>query len=139
MSDAGTDGYVLDASAVLAFLNEEPGADLVESVLARSVMSSVNVSEVLKKVVEGDLWEPGLERDLEWLGVRIDPFGMIDARLSAAIWEVAPAAGLSLGDRACLALAHRLDLPTVTTDRAWFDLDLSIQVIDARDTLALSP
>lgn len=123
---------VLDASAVIALLVEEPGADLIERHLQDAHMSAVNVSEVLQKAAQRDLWEPGFESDLEALGVTIETFTTTDARVAAAIGEAAPLAGLSLGDRACLALAHRLDMPVVTTDSIWTTLDLGIRVVDAR-------
>lgn len=132
MTDAAQSGYVLDASAILALVNDEPGADFVEGLLSLAWMSAVNVSEVLQKAAKDDLWEPGFDSDLEALGVRIESFGRDDARLTAAMWEAAPRAGLSLADRACLALAYRLDLPAVTTDSIWSDLDLGVRIIDAR-------
>ncbi len=74
----------------------------------------------------------GLREDMEALGLLIVPFGFEDAERAAALWSKTTQAGLSLGDRACLALASRLSLPVLTADRAWSslqDLDISVRVI----------
>ncbi|MGZ4152310.1 MAG: type II toxin-antitoxin system VapC family toxin [Actinomycetota bacterium] len=125
---AGDGGVVLDASAVLALLEGEPGADEIEALLDGSVISAVNLSEVLQKTIEHDVDTDGLEYDLEALGVEIRAFGALQARAAAELWERAPRAALSLGDRACLALASGLDLAAVTADRRWSSLPLGVRV-----------
>jgi ribonuclease VapC len=119
---------VLDASAVLALLAEEPGADEVEALLDGSAMSAVNLAEVLQKSMQHDVDTEGLEYDLRGLGVELYPFDVIHARATAELWERAPRAGLSLGDRACLSLASGLGAVAVTTDRHWAELDIGIPV-----------
>lgn len=121
-------GVVLDASAVLALLEGEPGADDVEALLDGSIMSAVNLSEVLQKTIEHDVDTDGLEDDLEALGVEIRSFDTLQARAAAELWERAPRAGLSLGDRACLALASGLGVVAVTADRRWASLPLEVPV-----------
>lgn len=121
-------GVVLDASAVLALLEGEPGADDVEALLEGSIMSAVNLSEVLQKTIEHDVDTDGLEEDLEALGVQIRAFDTLQARAAAELWERAPRAGLSLGDRACLALASGLGVVAVTADRRWASLPLEVPV-----------
>ena len=121
--------FVLDASALLAQLHREPGAEVVEALGARSVISSVNWAEVLQKVIargSRELWE--VWQDWESLGLRILPFMAEDAELTAQLWSTSRQAGLSLGDRACLSLAQRLGLPALTADRGWAALDLEIEV-----------
>jgi ribonuclease VapC len=108
---------------VLALLQEEPGADVVESALDDAEMSSVNVSEVLQKAEQHGIDTEGLEVDIEALGVRLHAFDTRDARAAADLWHVTRAAGLSLGDRACLALAQRLGGVAVTADSRWAELD----------------
>jgi ribonuclease VapC len=108
---------------VLALLQEEPGADVVESALDDAEMSSVNVSEVLQKAERHGIDTEGLENDLEALGVRLHAFDIRDAREAADLWLVTRASGLSLGDRACLALAQRLGGVAITTDSRWAELD----------------
>jgi PIN domain nuclease of toxin-antitoxin system len=119
---------VLDASAVLALLAEEPGADELEALLDGSAMSAVNLAEVLQKSMQHDVDTEGLEYDLQGLGVELYPFDVIHARATAELWERAPRAGLSLGDRACLSLASGLGAVAVTTDRHWAELDIGIPV-----------
>ncbi|MFP3941333.1 MAG: type II toxin-antitoxin system VapC family toxin [Thermoanaerobaculia bacterium] len=116
--------YVLDASALLAFLQGEPGAELVEGVLELSVVSSVNWSEVAQKAGERGVPVVPTRRQLEALGLSFAPFGPADAERASELWSAGRRAGLSLGDRACLALASVLDTPALTTDRAWTELPL---------------
>ncbi len=108
---------VLDASAVLAFLAGEAGADRVEAALSGSVIGAANWSEGAQKVISrgGDL---GVVRALlASYDVAIEPVNEADAVAAAALWQ--PGSGLSLGDRLCLALGDRLDAEVLTADRAW--------------------
>lgn len=114
----GTGPIVLDASALLALLAEEPGADQIEALLEGAAMSTVNLSEVLQKSEQHGIDIEGLEFDLEALGVEFHPFDVSQARATADIWARARA-GLSLGDRACLALAGSLGRTAVTADPRW--------------------
>ena len=115
----GAGPHVLDASALLALLAEEPGADEVEALLDGAAMSTVNLSEVLQKSEQHGIDTEGLEFDLEALGVEFHSFDLTQARATADVRARAPRAGLSLGDGACLALAHSLGRAAVTTDRRW--------------------
>jgi PIN domain nuclease of toxin-antitoxin system len=119
---------VLDASAILALLAEEPGADEVESLLEGAAMSAVNLSEVLQKSEQHGIDTEGLESDLEALGLEFRDFDVAQARIAAEIWSRMPRAGLSLGDRACLALATTLDGTATTTDRRWASPKLGVPV-----------
>lgn len=119
---------VLDASALLAFLQNEPGADKVEAVLTRACISAVNMAETLSKLVEhGKPLDPVLYQ-LERLRLPVIPFDAAEAKIVASLWYPTRAAGLSLGDRACLALGLRLALPVLTTERAWAKLKLGVEV-----------
>jgi ribonuclease VapC len=115
-------GVVLDASALLAYFHDEPGADTVDAVLAESFMSTVNWSEVVQKSLARGVDTQGLREDVEALGVRVEAFTAEDAECAARLWPATRALGLSLGDRACLALGRRVGFPVLTTDRAWLDL-----------------
>ncbi len=120
--------HVLDASALLALLRKEPGADTVSSVLRRSVVSSVNWSEVFQKALVWDIEVRNIREGLEALGLHILPFTAQMAEEAARLWANTKQAGLSLGDRACLGLALNLRLPVLTSDRAWAVLDLATEV-----------
>jgi ribonuclease VapC len=117
---------VLDASAVLALLQEEEGADEVEGLLDGASMACVNLSEVIQKAEQHGVETEGLEYDLEALGIEFRDFGMLMARPTAELWSAG--SGLSLGDRACLALAQTIDAPAVTTDGRWVEAITSIAV-----------
>lgn len=110
---------VLDASAVLAVIFGEAGADRVASHLPGARISAVNVSEVMTKLVDLGMPEDTVDAIVEGLQLTVVPFEMAHARASARLRTLTRAAGLSLGDRACLALAGQLDVPALTTDRAW--------------------
>ncbi len=119
---------MLDASALLAMLQNEPGGDLVQELLETAAISSVNWAEVTQKALEGQMEIESLRHDLEALGLGIVPFTAALAETTARLRPVTRKAGLSLGDRACLALAAVLDLPAVTTDRIWPDLGLPLKI-----------
>lgn len=119
---------VLDASALLAYLKDELGSDLVDGVLAESVMSSVNWAEVVQKSVAAGVEVDGLLDDLQALGLRIEPFTLEDGEMAGRLWEQTRQAGLSLGDRACLSLGLRLGVPVLTADRTWATLNLLVDV-----------
>jgi PIN domain nuclease of toxin-antitoxin system len=107
---------VLDASAALAFLQGEAGADDVASRLAGSRMGAANLSEVLARM-GGGIEASVAEALLVARGVTIEPVSAQDARRAATLHATRP--DLSLGDRLCLALADRLDADALTADRAW--------------------
>jgi PIN domain nuclease of toxin-antitoxin system len=122
----------LDASALLALLQGEPGADRIEPMLDGAHVSAVNWSEVLQKSLARAVDVGGMAEDLAALGVRIQPFDEEDARAAAEIGARAPRAGLAMGDRACLALAERSGRTAVTTDRTWDRLNVGVQVLVVR-------
>ena len=119
---------ILDASAVLAFFHREPGTETVRSVLENSAISTVNLSEVIAKLVE-----TGTDPDKAVLLTQAQPFQPADhtleqAQVAGALRAATRQAGLSLGDRACLALALTLRLPVYTADRVWRNLPLDVDV-----------
>jgi PIN domain nuclease of toxin-antitoxin system len=120
---------VLDASAVLAYLKREPGYERVRETLANgAAISTVNLAEVYAKVVASGQPLDSVAARLLGLGAHPEPFTEQDARTSAALYQKTQPLGFSLGDRACLALGIRLDLPVFTTDHAWAQADLSLDV-----------
>jgi ribonuclease VapC len=116
---------VLDASAVLALLFREKGATEVEDVLGDSMISAVNWSEVVQKLAARGVPTPDA---LFVLGLRVEPFTLADARATAGLWARGRVLGLSLADRACLALADRFDAEAWTADRAWVTGDVGVRV-----------
>lgn len=109
---------VLDASALLAFVQDEPGADVVEQSLVRDARcGAANWSEVAQKVLAaGRDWDL-VRALLASYEVRVEPVTVDDAEWAARRWR--PGEGLSLGDRLCLALAERLDVEVLTADATW--------------------
>lgn len=123
---------VLDTSAILAWLRGEPGDDQVHGVLSTAHMSSVNWSELSQKLHQHGTDARRTVARLRAFGVQVQPFDDTDAVRAAELWSVTRACGLSLGDRACLALAEKLDAPAYTADRSWKDLqgvELDIRLI----------
>ncbi|MBN6739432.1 type II toxin-antitoxin system VapC family toxin [Acidithiobacillus sp. MC6.1] len=116
---------VLDASALLAYLNEEPGAEVVEkSLAAGSAIGTVNWAEVLSKAMEIGIAPETLAAELEKRGILgntldVLPLTIEDSKEIARLRPLTRPFGLSLGDRACLALGKRLHIPILTADRIW--------------------
>lgn len=110
---------VLDASAILAVLNREPGCDVVERYFAQGVVSSVNLSEVAAKLCDRGVNTHEVLEILSDLDLEIRAFDEAQALATGILREATRSLGLSLGDRACLALGMAEGIPIVTTDRAW--------------------
>jgi PIN domain nuclease of toxin-antitoxin system len=122
---------VLDASAILALIQEEPGAEVVKPLLKQSVMSTVNVAETLTSLQKIDIHP---EEGLEYISLLISEvvnFDLDQALEVSILYPKAMHKGLSLGDRACLALGKKYHTTIYTADNAWKDIcsELDIQLI----------
>ena len=120
---------VLDSSALLALLNSEPGSEkLTAELLSIAVCSTVNLAEVHSKLVskglsESDAWTASTAPVSELVD-----FTVAHAQLAGDLVRQTRPLGLSLGDRACLALGMELGAPVYTADRAWKKLGLPVQI-----------
>ena len=120
---------VLDASALLAVLNREPGAEnLPPELLAQATISTVNLAEAHTKLVR-----EGIDPDEAWEDVMgpiqdCAPFTAEQAKIAGSLVARTRSIGLSLGDRACLALGLTLKAPVYTTDRDWKSLKLGVRI-----------
>lgn len=120
---------VWDASAILAVLNREPGWEqLLEMGWATGWVSAVNLSEVAAKLADSGLTEDEVAQVLSAIELKVHPFEESDAFHTGVLRPLTRTLGLSLGDRACLALGIRLQKPVITTDRAWRNLELPVEV-----------
>ena len=120
--------WVLDASAALAFLQRQPGREAVEEVLDAAAISTVNVAEVAARLAEGDFSGSEIRQTVESLGTEVVDFDSGLAYRAAELRRATKHAGLSLGDRACLATAQRLGAGVLTTDRSWAGLEVGVEI-----------
>lgn len=120
---------VLDASALLALINQEKGFEIVEKYLPNSIMSSINLAEVVTVLMR--LGIPLAEVNDLLVGIikEIIPFDENQAYITAEWHQITKSLGLSLADRACLALASSKKLPVITADKAWGKIDKEIEII----------
>lgn len=110
---------VLDASALLAILNREPGSEQWADAVADGLISAVNLSEVVARLLDLGMPVADIRRAIDPLDLEVVPFDAAQAWTAGLLRPATKAAGLSLGDRACLALGRRMRLPVLTADRAW--------------------
>ncbi len=117
-----------DASAVLAFMFKEPGYEQAAALIGDSCLSTVNLSEVLGRLVRDGHDSQTFLDSLAETNILVVDFDAEQAKLAADLLPRSRPLGLSLGDRACLALALARGIPAVTADRAWTGADLGVEV-----------
>lgn len=110
---------VLDASAVLALIRNEPGADKVVPHIGRAAISAVNLQEVIKEMLLSGLNEPTVRELLDELRLDVRSHDVDAAYAAASLHAETKEFGRGLGDRSCLALAMQLAIPALTADREW--------------------
>jgi PIN domain nuclease of toxin-antitoxin system len=119
---------VLDASALLAFLRNEPGAGEVAAVLRMSCISAVNLAETISKMVEYGKPLEDVGYQIDRLRIPVIPFDAEQATIVASLWKATRVIGLSLGDRACLAVGLKMGRPVLTAERAWAKLEVGVSI-----------
>ncbi|CBE67679.1 MAG: type II toxin-antitoxin system VapC family toxin [Candidatus Methylomirabilis oxygeniifera] len=119
---------VLDASALLALLNQEEGAERVAPFLSDAVISTVNLAEIVTRLALAGMPETAIRETLAFLPLESVPFDIGQAIEVGLLAPTTKPSGLSLGDRACLILARRLDATAVTADQAWVNIDAGVAV-----------
>lgn len=123
---------VLDASALLCLLNDEAGADRVATILTRSVIGATNLAEVVSKLRERGLTLAEVQEVLGGLHLDVRPLSAAQAMTIGDLRPATRTLGLSLGDRACLALAIELGVELYTTDAALARAEVAIAVTNVR-------
>jgi len=119
---------VLDASAFMAMIQQEKGAEAVTACLPWAVISTVNLAEVVTKLIS-----TGMDEQVVWWHIAViscetAPFDEEQARTAGGLVKITRPYGLSLGDRACLALAIQRQATVYTTDKVWKELSLGIEI-----------
>lgn len=123
-----SDPWVLDASALLALLQREPGAERVLACFAQACISAVNLSEAIAKMAERGFSETFITQSIADLNLDVRPFDSELAQSAGLLRQSTRALGLSLGDRACLALSMQVGGTALTTDSIWAKLDFGVSV-----------
>lgn len=119
---------VLDASALLALVNQEPGQAVVAELLPRSLVSVVNASELVAKLTDQGMPKNEIQDVLVALNLTVVPFDEGQGLIAGYLRPVTKHLGLSLGDRACLALGLQTQCPVVTADKAWAKLEVGVGI-----------
>lgn len=118
----------MDASALLALINQEAGSEKVAAVISTACMSSVNVAEVVSKLMDKGLSEVEIREIFEALKLLVLPFDAEQGFIAGLLRADTKSLGLSLGDRACLSLAIQQKLLVLTADRVWAGLRLGLNI-----------
>ena len=124
--------YVLDASALLCLLQDEKGAQRVAEALPQAQIGAVKFSEAFGKLVEAGLDEETVDSLIDSLQLQVIPFDREQAWLAGSLRRMTRELGLSLGDRACLALARVQGAVALTCDKSWTRFDAGCRVELAR-------
>ncbi|AHJ29435.1 type II toxin-antitoxin system VapC family toxin [Nodularia spumigena CS-584] len=119
---------VVDASAILALLNQETGSEEISQFIDNAAISAVNLSEVIAKLAEAGIPAEDIRQILGNLNLEVIPFNEEQAFKAGMMRPATKSIGLSFGDRACLALGIFLNQPVLTTDRLWGSLSVGIEI-----------
>lgn len=119
------ESVVFDASAILALLRNEPGAEIVAQHIGRGLVSAVNLQEVIKGLLRRGASLDAAIAMLDALHLDVRPHGREDAIAAANLYPATREFGSGLGDRTCMALAIAEGLPVLTVDREWAKIDIA--------------
>ncbi|AEE97591.1 PIN domain-containing protein [Mahella australiensis] len=121
--------WVLDASAVLALINDEPGADIVrQAIKEEAIIGSVNFAELVSKLDDIGITAEDIRVIVELLNIEVVSFDWQLAYEAGLLRSITKQFGLSLGDRACIALGRHMNLPVITADRVWSQPQIDVDI-----------
>ena len=123
---------VFDSSALIAILRQEPGSDVGEQSLNDALISTVNLAEVATYLARNSVPPETINRALTAFPIEVVPFDREQGLIAGCLYPACKSLGLSLGDRACLALAKSKSLPVLTADKAWLKLEIDVAVSSIR-------
>ena len=119
---------VFDSSVLIAILRQEPGSDVGEQSLNDALISTVNLAEVATYLARNSVPPETINQALAAFPIEVVPFDREQGLIAGCLYPACKSLGLSLGDRACLALAKSKSLPVLTADKAWLELKINVDV-----------
>ena len=120
---------ILDSSALLALILKEPGQERVQAAVDQgAILGAVNLTEVVTRLVDEGFSDDAIAAAIDGVELTVTDFQAHTAKQAGLLRRTTRSAGLSTGDRACLALAQEMNQPALTADRIWATLDLGIEV-----------
>ncbi len=123
---------VFDSSVLIAILRQEPGSEVGEQSLNEALISTVNLAEVATYLARNSVPPETIQEALASFPIEVVPFDREQGLITGYLYPACKSLGLSLGDRACLALAKSKSLPVLTADRAWLKLEVNVSVKSIR-------
>lgn len=123
---------VFDSSVLIAILRQEPGSDVGEQSLSDALISTVNLAEVATYLARNSVPPETISEALAAFPIEVVPFDREQGLIAGCLYPTCKSLGLSLGDRACLALAKSKTLPVLTADKAWLELEIDVSVKSIR-------
>ena len=119
---------VFDSSVLIAILRQEPGSEVGEQSLNDALISTVNLAEVATYLARNSVPPETINDALAAFPIEVVPFDREQGLIAGCLYPACKSLGLSLGDRACLALAKSKSLPVLTADKAWLELKINVDV-----------
>ena len=123
---------VFDSSVLIAILRQEPGSNVGEQSLNEALISTVNLAEVATYLARNSVPAETINDALATFPIEVVPFDREQGLIAGCLYPACKSLGLSLGDRACLALAKSKSLPVLTADRVWLELEIDVSVKSIR-------